>query len=98
MKRFGGKPSVGGAWESDMGACGVPCAFRDESKSLSSYVKSTFRFPKMVVGSLGNVWDNYGDNLKVKLQCVNGEIIVRLYKAYFHTKLIKNYKLNIIKM
>jgi len=46
----------------------------------------------MVVGTLGNVWDNYSDNLKVRLQCINGEIIVRLYKAYFYTELIKNYK------
>ena len=65
---------------------------------LSSYVKGTLRFPKMVV-TLGNVWDSYSDNLKVKLQCVNGKIIIRLaIKAYFHTELIKNYKKKLLKM
>jgi len=64
-----------------------------KASHLSSYVKGTLRFPKMVVGTLGNVWDSYSDNLKAKLQCVNGKIIVRLaIKAYFHTELIKNYK------
>ena len=66
--------------------------FMMKASHLSCYVKGTFRFPKMVVGTLGNVWDSYSDNLNVKLQCVNGEIIVRLYKANFYTEVIKNYK------
>jgi len=69
-----------------------------KASHLSSYVKGTLRFPKMVVGTLGNVWDSYSDNLKVKLQCITGEIIIRLaIKAYFHTELIKNYKKNNLK-
>ena len=63
-----------------------------KASHLSSYVKSTFRFPNMVVGTLENMWDSYSDNFNVKLQCVNSEVIVHLYKAYFHTELIKNYK------
>ena len=64
-----------------------------KASHLCSYVKGTLRFPKMIVGALGNVRDSYSANLKVKLQCVNGKIIIRLaIKAYFHTELIKNYK------
>jgi len=63
------------------------------SRHISSYVKWCLRFPKMDVGTPGNVRDSYSENLKVKLQCVNGEVRVRLAnKAYFHAKLIKNYK------
>jgi len=34
---------------------------------LSSYVKGTVMFPKMVAGTQGNVCDSYRDNFKVKL-------------------------------
>ena len=34
-----------------------------KASHLSSYVKGSLRFPKMVVGTLGNVWDSYSDNL-----------------------------------
>jgi len=50
---------------------------------LSNYVKGTFRFPKTIVGTLGNVWHTYIDNFKVILQCVNGEIIVAYIKHTF---------------
>jgi len=54
---------------------------------VSSYVKGCLRFPKMDVGTPGNVWDSYSENLKVKLQRVNGEVRVRLAnKAYLHTE------------
>ena len=63
-----------------------------KASHLSSYVKGCLRFPKMVVGTLGNVWESYSENLKVKVQCVNGEVRVRLAnKACFHTAVIKNY-------
>ena len=29
---------------------------------LSSYVKDALMFSKMVVGTLGNVWDSYSDS------------------------------------
>jgi len=39
-----------------------------KASHLSSYVKGSLRIPKMVVGTLGNVWDSYSNNLKVELQ------------------------------
>ena len=39
-----------------------------KASHLTSYVKGSLRFPKMVVGTLGNVWDSYSNNLKVELQ------------------------------
>jgi len=47
-----------------------------KASHLSSYVIWSLRFPKMVVGTLGNVWDSYSANLKVRL--VSFVITVRL--------------------